>query len=682
MRSPPGRSAPMSAPEQPAAADHAERHEQSRLRRVVVLMLIAATVLAFGNSLTLPFVFDDFDSIVNNPTIRNLAAIEEVLSPPGSGYTVQGRPTLNLSLAVCYAIGGDEPWAYHGGNLLIHALAGLTLFGIVRRTLQLRQMPETLHRGAVGLAGAVALLWLVHPLQTASVTYVIQRAESLMGLFFLLVLYCTIRGATGQRPLPWYVGAVAASAVGMGTKEVMAVAPVIVLLYDRIFLAPSVGESLRRRWPLYLGLAATWAIVGALVIGSGWRSGTAGLGSDVSPWAYAASQPKAIARYLQLSFWPYPLVLDYGNELADSPADVLPYAIFVGALLIIGLIALWRWPPIGFLFAWFFLILSPSSSIVRCDPTAADYRMYLPLAAVLTLVVLGAYRFATVLLGEPFRESSDRSNSGLRPKWYVPLGALVLAATALGVATSARNRDYQSPMQIWRDTVEKRPNNARARDALAKELQAAGKIDEALEQFAEAIRVDREFAPAWHNRGCLHYELGNERRAEADFNRAIELDPEFARAYFNRATLRGRQNRMEEAAADFSRALDIWPHFAPGYYNRGNAHHTLGEYEKAIADYTRAIELEPRYREAYIYRADSHRKLGALDAAIDDYTSLIRLNANDAFAYHERARTLAMMGRTHEARADLQRVVRLGSRPDPRLIEQLRPARPKQAQPE
>ena len=99
------------------------------------------------------------------------------------------------------------------------------------------------------------------PLQTESVTYIIQRTEALVGLFYLLTLYCVIRGATSRRSMSWYAAAVAACLLGMATKEVMATAPVIVLLYDRTFLAGSFREAWRRRYGLYLALAATWGVV-------------------------------------------------------------------------------------------------------------------------------------------------------------------------------------------------------------------------------------------------------------------------------------------------------------------------------------------------------------------------------------------------------------------------------------
>src|SRR5580700_4395442 len=161
-------------------------------RRSVALaaaLIVVAGLLAYGDSLFGPFIFDDVASITDNPTIRHLSAMGDVLSPPPNGEGVSGRPLINLSLAVNYAVSGTKTWSYHALNLLIHLLAGLALFGIVRRTLANYQAGATIPAFAVGL------LWTVHPLLTESVTFVIQRTESLMGLFYLLTLYSFIRGA-------------------------------------------------------------------------------------------------------------------------------------------------------------------------------------------------------------------------------------------------------------------------------------------------------------------------------------------------------------------------------------------------------------------------------------------------------------------------------------------------------
>ena len=268
--------------------------------------LFAVTIAAYCRTFGVPFIFDDLPSIVDNPSIRHLRT---AFLPPGDS-TVGGRPVLNASLAVNYAVSGLAVWSYHALNVAIHALAGLVLFGIVRRTLAARM------DGSATLVGfCAALVWALHPLLTESVTYVIQRGESLMGLFLLLTLYCLIRGAAsaGRAAKYWYGLSVATCLLGMGTKEVMVSAPLVALLYDRTFLSGSYREAWRRRRWVYAGLAATWLILPFLVISTHGRNGSAGYGQGVTPVAYALTQFPAIVHYLRLSFWPFPLIFDYGS---------------------------------------------------------------------------------------------------------------------------------------------------------------------------------------------------------------------------------------------------------------------------------------------------------------------------------------------------------------------------------
>ena len=234
----------------------------------------------------------------------------------------------------------DEDYA--GRRLLaVHLLAGLALFGIVRRMLESERLRARYGSDAPWLALTVAAIWLVHPLQTSAVTYVIQRGESLMGLCYLLTLYCGIRGSQSPDPRRWFVAAIAACALGMASKEVMVTAPLMMLLCDRVFLSPSFGEIARRRWGFYLGLAATWVLLAVLVATSRPEEQTA-LVAALSPWRYAMTQFEIIVHYLRLAVWPSPLVFDYAWRLPRTLSSVLPWAAMVGALVGGTGLALWR----------------------------------------------------------------------------------------------------------------------------------------------------------------------------------------------------------------------------------------------------------------------------------------------------------------------------------------------------
>ena len=295
-------------------------------RRAVALacgVLVLAVFAAYANSLTGPFVYDDKDSIVENLTLRHLWPLSDLLAPLSGGLTVSGRPVLNLSLALNFAAGGLDVRGYHVTNVLIHALTCLTLFGLVRRTLVQPSLRARFGEAAVPLAFTAAALWALHPLQTEGVTYIVQRAESLMGLFYLLTLYGFVRSVDAPAPRRWQALSVAACLLGMATKENMVSAPVLALLLDRAFVAGSFAEAWRRRRGFYAGLAATWILLIALLASTGGnRGGSVGIGVDISWGDYVLTQFPALLHYVRLAFWPVPLVFEYGTFWIGRLADV------------------------------------------------------------------------------------------------------------------------------------------------------------------------------------------------------------------------------------------------------------------------------------------------------------------------------------------------------------------------
>jgi tetratricopeptide (TPR) repeat protein len=530
--------------------------------------LALAALAAYHNSFAGPFVFDDIPAVLANPSIRHLWPLGPVLAPPADGgLTIAGRPLVNLSLALNYAISGTAVGSYHAVNLAIHLLAALALFGIVRRT------PGG-GGPAVFPAFVIALLWTVHPLQTESVTYVMQRAESLMGLCYLLTLYCFVRHAErGPAGGGIWAGLLLLSCLlGMATKEVMVSAPLVVLLYDRTFVAGSFAAAWRRRRRLYLGLAATWLLLAYLVLGSDHRGGTAGFDSGLAWWRYAATQARAILLYLRLAVWPRPLVFDYGTAVADRMGAVAPALLLVAGLLAGTGVALWRWPRAGFLGAWFFLILAPSSSVLPiATQTMAEHRMYLPLAAIVAAAVLGL-------------------RAGLGGQGLL-LG--VAAAAALGLATIRRNADYRSAQALWGDTAVKCPDNSRAFYNLGNAWRDLGRPVEAVAPYEAAVRLRPDFAEAQNNLASVLVQAHRPLDAVGHFQRSIALNPDLAAPRYNFANVLARLGRADEAVAQYEAALRIDPGLAEAQTNLGHLLLELHRWAEAAAHYEAAARLRP-----------------------------------------------------------------------------------------
>ena len=630
------------------------------------LALVAATGLVYANSLSVPFVYLDIASIRDNPTIRHLWPLSGVLHPPlDQGITVEGRPLVNLSLALNYAVSGPGVWSYHLLNVLIHALAGLALFGIVRRTLG--RLGKDCAGAAAGWSG---LIWLVHPLQTESVTYTIQRAESLMGCLYLLALYAFIRSVDNEAGARrWQVASVLACLLAMATKEVAVSIPVMVLVYDGTFVERGWREALRRRWGYYAGLAACWIPLGFWVGSTGGnRGGTSGFSLGVSWWAYAQTQFEAIIHYLKLSLWPWPQVFYYEVNWVHGAQVVAP-ALAVAGLVVASVVLFLRRSPWGFLGLFFFAILAPTSLVPGISQTIAEHRMYLPLAVVVVGLVVGLYRLAE--------------------RMGIPRGAIAVvlapAALALGLLTVARNRVYASEVSLWTDTVVKAPGNpyshnnlgialsaagnlpaaveefrractinpkyAEAQDNLGLALAQSGRLGEAIEHYHQAIALRANYAEARANLGVALFSVGRPSEGLEEFRKAVALDPRYAPTRSNYAAALASVGRLGEAIEQYRTVIAQGAVSAETLYNYGAALAKTGQWAAAADAFRQAAQARPDYEEAHANLGAMLAYLGQWAQAVAAYERALALAPGDADVRENLGMALRRLGREPEAQA-------------------------------
>ena len=647
--------------------------------------IVAAGTAVYWNSFAGVYVFDDIESIVTNTTIRQWWRLDRVLCPPHTiGETVGNRPLLNLSFAVNYAISGTEIWSYHLVNLLLHLANALLLFDLLRRTFERPGLPRSVQHRALWLALVIAGLWTVHPLQTEAVTYIVERAESLVALFYLLTLYCVLRSVDSNRPDWWRAGTVVACVLGMATKEIMVTAPVMVLIYDRTFLAGSFGEAWRRRWGMYVAMAATWLLLIGLILSTGhvFR----GAEFAVPPRSqYLLTQPQVILYYLRLAVWPYPQCAYYAWPVSESWREILPALTIVMACGLVSLWALARRPMWGFLGMWFFGILAPTSSVAPLRDVIVERRMYLPLAAVLALLVSACFAVGRVMVRRGWLP--ERTAGGLG------LCLVMLLAATWGLLTIQRNRVYSSEFAIWEDTVEKAPHNTRAQNNLGMELARCGQFAEAIEHYEKAIRLNPGHFLAHNNLGNALARLGRPAEAIEHYQEAIRLKPDYANAYDNLGNVLvglgrlaeaiehhqeavrlqpddsvahsnlglalAQTGRLAEAVEHYQEAIRLKADYAPAHYNLGNALFELRRTAEALKHYDKAVTIDPNYADARNNLASVLAQSGRLNEAIGQYQEAVRLNPKLLDARYNLARALSQVGRLREAVQQGREAIRL-----------------------
>jgi Flp pilus assembly protein TadD len=422
----------------------------------------------------------------------------------------------------------------------------------------------------------------------------------------------------------------------MATKESMAAAPLAIVLYDVIFEFDSPAQAWTARRNLYLGLAATWIELGVIIWR--WPRSTVGV-TAVSPLTYVLNQAQMITRYLWLSVWPRSLVVDYGLPRPLHISDVIPQGAIVVALLAATVVALIRWPAIGFLGTMFFLTLAPTSSVVPIlSEVGAERRMYLPLAALVVLVVIGIARAVDRRVGPPQRsgppnqpplklrrsaEASAKAEGGHYVLWRWAAAGTAIAVVALAVRTVERNRDYESPLTLWQSVVARRPQG-RARFALANQLMDLGRHDEATAQLRAAV-ADYPDARAG---------LGTELLLQGKLEEGISVLDEFVRAaplLPNRAPARGLLAQAHRAIAE--REL-----------SQRNAAVAAGEAKQSV-------ELDPSNADAHNILGAALASQGDLAAAIREFRAALKLNPTHPTALKNLAQATALYGRSNSSNA-------------------------------
>lgn len=594
------------------------------------MVIVGAALVAYANSFSVPFLLDDIKSILENPTIRHLWPLSAPLQPP-AGAGVGGRPLVNLSFALNWAVGETDVAGYHALNLAIHLLAGLALFATVRLSLRRARRGEE----ADLLALVVAAVWLLHPLQTESITYVSQRAEAMMGLCYVLTVYCFLRGVEAS-PGKWWAVSVAASAVGMLCKEVMVTAPVVVLLVDRQFVAGTLRAALRQRRGYYAGLAATWlALALSLTAGLDQR----GVGYvGVSWWDYALTECAAVLHYLRLALWPEPLVFDYGPIFVRHLAEAaLPALVLLAA--VVGTVIAWRRRAIaGFAGVIFFLLLAPTSSVVPvAAQPIAENRMYLPLAVLAIAAVVGSH----VLLGRRV------------------LVAWLAIAAGLGALAHLRNSDYRSALSIWTDTVAKRPENARAHSSLGAALVETGDLAGGIRAYERSLALDPNAGDTHNNLATALIDDGRPAAAVTHFRASLALRPNAASTHYNFGNLLLQLGQPAEAAAEHRRALALQPELGEAHAGLAAALAASGNSADAIAHYTEAVRLRPDLAAAHFGLANLLASANRVAEALPHYEATVRAVPDSPEAQVNLATTLAMLGRTADAIPHYEAALRL-----------------------
>ena len=621
---------------------------------VQVLVLAIAAALTYGRTLDVPFYLDDYSSIRENSLVYHwsgLAALRE--------YAPM-RVLTYASFALNYRWGGFDPRGYHLVNLAIHLLAAIVVYGFTRQALRAPHVEKSVSAAArAGLPWFVALLFLLHPLQTGAVTYIVQRLASMAALFYVAALTAYLHARlspTAHARTFWSVACALCAVLALFTKENAATLPAALLLLELVVLRPK-PSAWRRLAGISVGAALlTWLLTGLSFGGNPFSLAAMGdvasQSRAVSLGAYLATQMPVLWSYLRLFFWPVGLHLDRAADLRDFGEAATWWALAGHVVLVsIALLLTRRRPLVSFGVMFYYLAHSVESSIIPIPELAFEHRTYLP--------NLGLCLACGDLLWAALR-------GPVAARAVVPVAAI--AALALGGATWRRNEQWRDPIGFWRDNVRLAPTKARAWGNLGKSLVLAGRPEEGLRALEESLRLrsgaseeDENAIYDIVNIAEAMRRLGRADEGLARIEQALErpMKPALRAAlYLARGNLQIEQQRFAEAEASYRQALRHQPWNLTALANRASALAQMGRLAAAESLYEEVLRIDPRdpagrenrlqVRAARLVEmGDAHREAhrpaqadSAYRDALDALEELARLNpANPALqANFERIR--------------------------------------------
>jgi tetratricopeptide (TPR) repeat protein len=553
-------------------------------------LIIIIALLAYANSFSVPFTFDDHPIIEDNNLIQDLRFFVNPSAAKVSPlyYYLKLRYVSLLSFAINYQLHGLDVLGYHVTNLAIHIINAFLVYLLILLTFAAPSLKDSSLKDRAPLIALItALLFVAHPVQTMAVTYIVQRYMSLASLFYLLSLVVFIKWRLvsleisrlnlqgfGSIKLGVYIFSLVTALLGMMSKENVFTLPFAITLYELLFFQEKWHRRLLFLIPFFLTtLVIPLGFIDLVNINKPLSeiffsiSRKSYIATSVSRWDYLFTEFVVIVTYLRLLILPINQNIDYHYPIYRSLFDPQVLFSFLFLMTLVGLACflIYRYRDkipatrlISYGIFWFFLTLAVESSFMPMVDVINEHRLYLP--------VVGAFMaFTTSAFLLALHWENQRP---LLAKLVLPV-LIVLVLIFTGV-TYKRNHVWQSEESLWRDVLEKSPNKARPYNELAAALNREKRYAEAIPLFQKAIRLLPNYSYPYLNLGVAYSNLGKTDKAIAMYKKAIKIRPDLGQVYNNLGVIYNRQGKRDEAEKMFRKALQINPNSATARQNLEN----------------------------------------------------------------------------------------------------------------
>ena len=595
---------------------------------VIVAILAGIAFLLYANSFQVPWQFDDRPNIVDNPSIYfHTFSADRLLRLLTNSYSESIRFFSYFTFALNFYFGGVNVFGYHLVNLLIHTITGLLVFWFVLLTLNLPSQKGRYESIGIKVAFLTSVIFIAHPVQTQSVTYIVQRMTSMAGMFYLLSMIFYIRGrlSSGKEQVFYYIGMGLSGLLSIFSKENSFVLPFFIALYEIFFFRQWEEKSLHRPMLKISLILIALGLVGFVLLGGkylhvieeGYQY------RDFTMSERVLTQFRVVLYYLTLMIYPHPsrLNLDYDFTISKSLFDPITTILSLILLILFIGIGLWKmkkWPLLSFFIFWYFGNLIIESSIFPLD-MVYEHRLYLP--------SIGPIFLFSLLLVRVWEKWAPK-----KKREALFIGLVILITLPLSWSTIERNSIWRSEFELWTDCVKKSPHKGRPHYNLGYHYYNNGEVKKAVEEFGLALKLDPKMAPAHFNLGVIDYNEGRLDEAADRFRRALALRPQYAQAYAYLGEINYRKGKAEEGLTEFERALRMDPDNIRTLTTMGQAYLRKGDLEKALIGFKRVVMIDPNHIEALVNLGEIYIKKGMFDQAFLEIQRALKLNSNHSYA--------------------------------------------------
>lgn len=545
------------------------------------LFVIGATVITYYPSLNFPFQFDDGPTIVKYYYLRHLTL---------SSLFFKSTRWISFWInSINYKIVQFDPFLYRSLNVLFHVLTSCAIFYLLMLILA-RSRRAFLHDNSFSIAILTMILFLLHPVQTQTVSYVIQgQLEGLAALFIMAIALLFTLASTAKNKIiktVLYGCMFIVAFLSTGTKEVAIISPCLIALLDWFFIAQGDWQKFKKRLPIHVVLMAL--VVGIYLylmkpsffynmigmqytlnnnIGNALTENAYEL---ITPYLFFISQFKVIMHYIWIFVWPFSISVDYDWKLCTSFMDldcIIPFFIISSFLLITCITWLKdRTNSVIFGIVWFFICLAPRSTIVPSTELMVDYKTYLASFGMLFIMALLITYYLNKLSSPLYK-----------------IVFTVCCVIGLATATHARNLIWSSGLKFWGNIIENAPSKARGYNNYAIELINLHKFKDAIPYLKKAIQLEPATYPdPYTNLANIYAILGNFDLAIDTIRKSIAMYPYLPDTYNSLGVFLLEKKDIENAKRSFYAAISLSPHFGKPYYNLGRAFRAEKDTENAL----------------------------------------------------------------------------------------------------